>query len=158
MLLHYLVKVETQKMHMNIVRHQHAHMISVTPLVNCSVANGLFKAKPSLHQAFLQVIDVMNLCFVYEYTHCCITPRISKYNAHDDPGPSMKLWYIWCNFLVICCCNIRFSVYRFSQGSVAILIRWVCVCVWNSYRNMYRSFLDGSPYAMGPLSDMSVCL
>jgi len=44
--------------------HQHARMISDGhAMVNRSVDNVLFKVKPSLHQAFSQVIDVMNLCF-----------------------------------------------------------------------------------------------
>jgi len=45
------------------VRHQHAHMILCkrSPLVNRSVDNVLFKVRPSLNQAFSQVIDVMNL-------------------------------------------------------------------------------------------------
>jgi len=57
------------------VRHQHVHdlrrqalslHLAVEPLVNRSVDNVLFKVKPSLHQAFSQIIDVVNLCFVHE--------------------------------------------------------------------------------------------
>jgi len=33
----------------------------VTPLVDLGVSD----VKPSLHQAFLKVVDVMNLCFVH---------------------------------------------------------------------------------------------
>jgi len=36
-----------------------------TLLVNRSVDDVLVKIKPSLYQAFSQVIDVMNLCFVH---------------------------------------------------------------------------------------------
>jgi len=50
-------------------RHQHAHMISdgraTPPLVNRSVDNVLFKVKPTLHQALLQVTDVMSLCCIH---------------------------------------------------------------------------------------------
>ena len=42
------------------VHHQHAHMISDG---QASIDDVLIKVKPSLHQAFLQVVDVMNLCF-----------------------------------------------------------------------------------------------
>jgi len=41
------------------------------------------KVKTSLHQAFSQVVDVMNLCFMHALLYN--TP-ISKYKAHDDPG------------------------------------------------------------------------
>ena len=43
------------------VQHQHAHMISNGPI---STDDVLVKVKTSLRQAFLQVVDVMNLCFV----------------------------------------------------------------------------------------------
>ena len=74
------------------------------------------------------------------YMLCCITPQISIYKAHDDPGPLMKLWYIWYNFLwwypaVI----LHFSVFWISQGSVATLIRWGR---WSSYCHMCCSFLN----------------
>jgi len=36
-----------------------------TLLVNRSVDDVLVKVRPSLHQAFSQVIDVMNLCFTH---------------------------------------------------------------------------------------------
>jgi len=59
------------------VYHQHAHMISVTPVVNRSVDNVLVKVKPSLNRALSQVIDVMNLRF----THALLYNTISKFKA-----------------------------------------------------------------------------
>jgi len=44
------------------VHHQHAHMILDG---HASIDDVLVKVKTSLHQAFLQVVDIMNLCFVY---------------------------------------------------------------------------------------------
>jgi len=44
------------------VNHQHAHMISDGP---ASIDDVLVKVKTSLHQVFLQVINVMNLCFMH---------------------------------------------------------------------------------------------
>jgi len=43
----------------------HARSQMVTPLVNRSVDDVLVKVKPSLHQAFSQVVGIMNLCFIY---------------------------------------------------------------------------------------------
>jgi len=42
--------------------HQHAHMISDGP---ASTDDVLAKVKTNLHQAFLQVVNVMNLCFMH---------------------------------------------------------------------------------------------
>jgi len=44
------------------VHHQHAHMISDG---HASTDDVPVKVKTSLHQAFSQVIDVMNLCFTH---------------------------------------------------------------------------------------------
>jgi len=44
------------------VHHQHAHMISDGP---ASIDDVLVKVKTDLHQAFSQVVDVMNLCFMH---------------------------------------------------------------------------------------------
>jgi len=44
------------------VHHQHAHVISDG---HASINDVLVKVKTSLHQAFSQVIDVMNLCFMH---------------------------------------------------------------------------------------------
>jgi len=41
--------------------HQHAHMISDG---HASIDDVQVKVKTSLHQAFLQVINVINLCFI----------------------------------------------------------------------------------------------
>ena len=59
------------------------------------------------------------------YVHCCTRPELSKFKAHDDPG---ALWWSYDHLmqcsLVISCCNITFSVFWLSRGSVATLIRW----------------------------------
>jgi len=34
-------------------------------LVNRSISDVLVKVKPSLHQAFLKIVHVMNLCFIH---------------------------------------------------------------------------------------------
>jgi len=62
------------------VHHQHTHMISDGHVID----DVPVKVKTSLHQSFSQVVDVMNLCFIML---CCITPRISKCKANDDPRP-----------------------------------------------------------------------
>jgi len=59
---------------------------------------------------------------VVSCTHCCITPQISTFKARDDPGP-VRWSYDTSNAifqfsLIILHCNITFSVFRFSQGSV----------------------------------------
>ena len=82
MLLHCIVKVETPKMHVN------------------------------TNSAFLQVIDITNLCFVYVLLYN--TPNFIIYRSI-----SMKLYV-----LVISHCNITFFIFRLSQGNVATLIRW----------------------------------
>jgi len=41
--------------------------------------------------------------------------------------------------LVISCCNVTFSVFWISQGSVATVIRWGG---WRSYHYMCRSFIN----------------
>jgi len=58
----------------------HAHEIStVMPLVNHSVGNVLFRVKPSLHQAFLQVTYVTNVCFIHALLHN--TPNFIIYRS-----------------------------------------------------------------------------
>jgi len=44
------------------VHHQHADMISDG---HTSIDDVSVKVKTSLHQAFLQVVDIMNLCFMH---------------------------------------------------------------------------------------------
>jgi len=44
------------------VHHQHAHMMSDG---HASIDDVPIKVKTSLHEAFLHVIDVMNLCFMH---------------------------------------------------------------------------------------------
>ena len=63
------------------VHHHHAHMISDG---DPSIDDVPVKDKRSLHQAFSQVVDVMNLCFIYALLY---STHISKFQAHDDPGP-----------------------------------------------------------------------
>jgi len=36
-----------------------------------------------VHHAFLQIIDVMNLCFIHALLY---NMHISKFKAHEDPG------------------------------------------------------------------------
>jgi len=74
----------------------------------------------------------MSWIFV-SYTLRCITPQISKYKARDDPGP---LWWSYDTMihlmqfpLVISRCNITFSVFWLSHGSVATLITWGGSCL-----------------------------
>ena len=55
----------------------------VTPLVNRSVNDVLVKVKPSLHQAFSKVVDVVNLCFIHALLYNTL---ISKFKAYDDGG------------------------------------------------------------------------
>ena len=65
--------------------YQHAHMISdgCATLASCSIDSVVVKVKPSLHQAFLQVIDVLN-----GFMHTLLyKTELSKFKAHDDPGP-----------------------------------------------------------------------
>jgi len=81
MLVHYLVKVEKLKMHVNAIsHHRHAHMILDG---HASIGDVPIKVKTSLHQAFLQIVDVINLCFMHALLN---NTRISKCQAHDDPG------------------------------------------------------------------------
>jgi len=42
------------------------------------------KVKTNLHQAFSQVVDVMNLCFIHRLMDN--TPN-SPFKTHDDPDP-----------------------------------------------------------------------
>jgi len=63
------------------VHHYHAHMISDG---HASIDDVPVKVKTtSLHQAFLQVIDVTNLCFMHTLLY---NIYISKFQAHDDSG------------------------------------------------------------------------
>ena len=48
------------------VHHQHAHMISDG---HASIDDVLVKVKTSLHQAFSQVVNVMNLCLIHALLH-----------------------------------------------------------------------------------------
>jgi len=63
------------------VYHQHAHMISDG---HASIDDVPVIVKASLHKAFPQVINVMNLCFINALLY---NTHISKCKAHDDPGP-----------------------------------------------------------------------
>jgi len=55
----------------------------VMPLVNCSIDDVLVKVKPSSHQVFSQVVDVMNFYFIHALLY---NTQLSKFKAHDDPG------------------------------------------------------------------------
>ena len=62
------------------VHHQHAYMISDCRTTgHRSLDNVLFKVNPSLHQAFLQVIDITNLCSVHALLHN--TPNFIIYRS-----------------------------------------------------------------------------
>jgi len=47
------------------VHHQHAHMISDGQFGHVSIDDVPVKVKTSLYQAFSQVVDAMNLCFIH---------------------------------------------------------------------------------------------
>jgi len=63
------------------VHHQNAHIISDGHASNNDVP---VKVKTCLHQAFLQVVDVTNLCFMHVLLY---NTHISKFQADVDPGP-----------------------------------------------------------------------
>jgi len=94
----------------------------VTPLVNHSIHNVLVRVKPSLHQAFSHVVDV--IMFV-SCTHCCITSQVSEFKAHDNVVHfDEAVMHLMQFSFVICHCNITFMMFWLSQGSVATFIRW----------------------------------
>ena len=62
------------------VHHHYAHTISGG---YASIDDVSVNVKTCLQQAFLQVVDVMNLCFIHTLL-CNI--HINKFQAHDDPG------------------------------------------------------------------------
>ena len=51
-------------------------------LINRSLDNVLFKVNPSLRQAFLQVIDVTNLCSVHALMQ--LHPKFYNLQVHFD--------------------------------------------------------------------------
>jgi len=112
--------------------HQHAH--TVAPLVNRSLDDVLSTIIPSLHQAFLQVTDVTNLCFIHALLHN--TPNFIIYRSILMKDNTI---YFMQFSLVISHCNITFSLFRLSQGSEATLIRWGG---WSSHRHVYRPSLN----------------
>ena len=107
---------------------------SLLALVNRSLDNVLFRVNPSLCQAFLQVIDVTNLCFVHALLHN--NPKFYNLQVHFDEAYTIHLMQF---STVLSHCNITFWLFRISQGSVATLIRWG---EWSSYSPMYRSQLN----------------
>jgi len=165
MLLHYLVKFETPKMHVNatsafnvnyilavtwIKLHWQFHKnILVNNIINTHVRACVQKCPPSActhdlrwschwliavsmmfwsksNQVYIKRFrrSLMSWNFV-SYTHCCMAPQISKCKSHDDPGPLDEAMIHLMQFsLVLFLCNITFSVFWLSQGSVATLIRW----------------------------------
>jgi len=56
----------------------HMRSQTVALLVNRSLDDVMFKVNPSLRKAFLQVIDVTNLCFVHALL---ITPEILSFTG-----------------------------------------------------------------------------
>jgi len=51
---------------------------------NPSIDDVPVKVKISLHQAYSEVVDVMNYGFMHALLY---NTRINKFQAHDDPGP-----------------------------------------------------------------------
>jgi len=127
MLLHYLVKVEASKMHVNTTStfnsnykvavicikfhwhfikcsaeshewafmSEHVSKVSISPActhdLKCphcwSIAVSMICRSKSNQVCIKRFYgSLMSRIFV-SYTNCCTTPRISKFKAHDDPGP-----------------------------------------------------------------------
>jgi len=76
--------------------------------------------------------DVTNLCFVHALLHN--NPKFYNVQVHFDEAYTIHLMQF---SMVISHCNITFSLFRISQGSVATLIK-----EWSSYSPMYRSPLN----------------
>jgi len=116
------------------VHHQHARSQTVAPMVNGSLDDVLSKINPILHQTFLQVTDVTNLCFIHALLHD--TPNFyHSIQVHFDEAYTIHLMQFT---LVISHCNITFPLFRHSH-SVATLLRWGG---WSSHRHMCRSLLN----------------
>ena len=76
------------------VHHQHAHVISGG---HASIDDVPVKVKTSLHRVFLQVVDVMNLCFMYALL----------YNTHFDKA----MIHLMQVSLLISRCNATYLVF-----------------------------------------------
>ena len=88
------------------VHHQHAHMISNG---HVSTDDAPVKPKTSLHRAFLQVVDVMDLCFMHALLY---NTDISKFRhmmilVHFDEAMIHLMQFS----LVISSSNVTFSVF-----------------------------------------------
>jgi len=98
----------------------------VAPLDSRSLSNVLFKVKPSLHQAFLEVVDITNLCFVHALLHntpnfIICSPFWWSYAIH-----SMQFSLVISHRNVIFCSVIFFSVLTFTRYcSNSNYVRWV---------------------------------
>ena len=116
------------------VHHQHAHMIS-----DGHAALMTFRSKSK--QVCIKCFHRSSMSWIFvSYTFCCLTPQISKFKAHNDPGSRNEaMVHVMQFFLVIFRSNITFLVFWLSQGSVATLIRWGG---WSSNCHMCRSFLN----------------
>jgi len=163
MLLHYRVKIETPKMHVNTTSAFYVnYKIAVTCIefhwqfrttfwwitqMNIYVRALCLKCPPPTHtylrwscywsfavsmtswlesnQVCIKRFHRSSTSWIFiSYSHCCTTPEISKFKAHDDPGPLWRSYdHLMQLSLVISHCNITFSVFWLSQGSVATLIR-----------------------------------
>jgi len=74
------------------------------------------------------------------YIHCCMTPTISNLrHMMTLVNFDEAMIYLMQFSLVISHCNITFSVFWLSQGSVATLIRWGG---WRSYHHTLCSFIS----------------
>ena len=67
----------------------------VTPLVNCSVDDVLVKVKPSLHQAFSQVVGIMNLCFIHTLLYNISNFRHMVILVHFDEAMINLMQFSW---------------------------------------------------------------
>jgi len=123
-----------------------------------SVADVMAKVKTSLRQALS-----MSWIFV-SYTHCCMTPQISKFKTHHN---NRLLWWslhLMQFSLVISHCNMALSVFWLSHDSVATLISWnvhtitCAVHFWQRYRQKLLASFYGRLYIMSKQIKGEYCM
>jgi len=116
------------------VRHQHAHMISDGRATGqsqpwwCSVQN---------QPKFQSSVFAGHRCHksLFHTRNAVKHPKFYHLEVDFDEAYTIDLMQF---SLVISHCNITFSLFQLSQGSVATLIRWG---EWSLYRHVYRSSL-----------------
>jgi len=74
--------------------------------VQASIDDVPAKFKTSLYQAFLQVVDVMNLCFMHALLY---NSHISKFQAHVVHSDEAMIHLMQFS-LIISHCNVTFSM------------------------------------------------